>query len=385
MMTDKRQEIYRQLLDKNITFVTFRLPKQSSVTTYVQTSPGTIQWKSIHDISEKKGFVMAPFDTRNGKRYIMIKPDIAFEGDPGKEVLDQVRSLPSNPQPDWDIASPVVTDKEEYMRQVKTIRKQISTGHFQKTVLSRIKVVQGNYLAYARKIFDDTCRRHPNAFVYLFKSDQHFWLGASPEPLLRLQDGIASTVSLAGTRNHSLANMKLGNWTMKEVLEQEYVTRYIHDILREFNVKDYRVTSPYVKKAGDLVHLRTDFSFRYAQVKHRIWELLDSLHPTPAVAGQPKDEAISFIKQLEPHDREYYAGFLGPMISDDSVDLFVNLRCMRITPDYLSLFIGGGITLESMPEDEWEETQWKAKSLLSIIEQYSRKKDDNAAVQTTHR
>jgi len=172
---------------------------------------------------------------------------------------------------------------------------------------------------------------------------------------------------------------------MKEVLEQEYVTRYIHDIFREFKIKDYRVTSPYVKKAGDLVHLRTDFSFRYAEVKHRIWELLDSLHPTPAVAGQPKDEAISFIKQLEPHDRDYYAGFLGPMISDDSVDLFVNLRCMRITPDYLSLFIGGGITLESIPEDEWEETQWKAKSLLNIIEQYSRKKDDNAAVQTTHR
>ncbi len=384
-MTDKRQEIYRQLLDKNITFVTFRLPKQSSVTTYVQTSRDTIQWKSIHDISEKKGFVMAPFDTRNGKKYIMVKPDIAFEGDPDKEISDKIRSLPANAAPDWDIASPVVTDKEEYMQQVKTIRKQISTGYFQKTVLSRIKVVQGNYLEFARKIFDDTCRRHPNAFVYLFKSDHHFWLGASPEPLLRLQDGIASTVSLAGTRTHSLTNMKLGNWTMKEVLEQEYVTRYIHDILREFNVKDYRVTSPYVKKAGDLVHLRTDFSFRYAQVKQRIWELLDSLHPTPAVAGQPKDEAISFIKQLEPHDREYYAGFLGPMISDDSVDLFVNLRCMRITPDYLSLFIGGGITLESIPEDEWEETQWKAKSLLSIIEKYSRKKDDNAAVQTTHR
>lgn len=385
MMTDKRQEIYRQLLDKNITFVTFRLPKQSSVTTYVQSTPGTIQWKSIHDISEKKGFVMAPFDTRNGKKYIMVKPDIIFEDAPEDEVVDRIRSLPSNPQPDWEITSPVVTSKKDYMQQVKTIRKQISTGYFQKSVLSRIKMVKGNYLKFARKIFDETCRRHPNAFVYLFKSDHHFWLGASPEPLLRLQDGIASTVSLAGTRTHSLVNMKLGNWTMKEVLEQEYVTRYIHDILREFNIKDYRVTSPYVKKAGDLVHLRTDFSFRYAQVKNRIWELLDSLHPTPAVAGQPKDEAISFIKQLEPHDREYYAGFLGPMISDDSVDLFVNLRCMKITPDYLSLFIGGGITLESMPEDEWEETQWKAKSLLNIIDQYSTKQDDKTAVQTTPR
>jgi len=384
-MSDNRQEIYRQLLDKNITFVTFRLPKEASVTTYVQTTPGTVQWKSIHDISEKKGFVMAPFDTRNGKKYIMIKPDIIFNGTPGKAVVDRIRSLPPNPQPDWEIASPVVTSKHDFVQQVKTIKKQISTGYFQKSVLSRIKLVKGNYFDHALNIFDETCHRHPNAFVYLFKSDHHFWLGASPEPLLRLQDGIASTVSLAGTRTHSMANMKLGNWTMKEVLEQEYVTRYIHDILREFNIKDYRVTSPYVKKAGDLVHLRTDFSFRYAQVKDRIWELLDSLHPTPAVAGQPKDEAISFIKQLEPHDREYYAGFLGPMISDDVVDLFVNLRCMKITPESLSLFIGGGITLESIPEDEWEETQWKAKSLLNIIDQYSRKKDDKAAVQTTHR
>lgn len=384
-MSDNRQEIYRHLIDKNITFVTFRLPKEPSVTTYVQTTPGTAQWKSIHDISEKKGFVMAPFDTRNGKKYIMIKPDIIFEGTPDKAVVDRIRSLPPNPQPDWEITNPVVTSKHDFVQQVKTIRKQISTGYFQKSVLSRIKLVKGNFIDHARNIFDDTCHRHPNAFVYLFKSDHHFWLGASPEPLLRLQDGIASTVSLAGTRTHSMANMKLGNWTMKEVLEQEYVTRYIHDILREFNIKDYRVTSPYVKKAGDLVHLRTDFSFRYAQVKDRIWELLDSLHPTPAVAGQPKDEAISFIKQLEPHDREYYAGFLGPMISDDVVDLFVNLRCMKITPEYLSLFIGGGITLESIPEDEWEETQWKAKSLLSIIDQYSTKTDDKAAVQTTHR
>ncbi|MDF1570837.1 MAG: chorismate-binding protein [Bacteroidales bacterium] len=365
--------------------MTFRLPKEPSVTTYVQTTPGTVQWKSIHDISVKKGFVMAPFDTRNGKKYIMIKPDIIFNDTPGKEVVDRIRSLPSNPQPDWEIASPVVTSKNDFVQQVKTIKKQISTGYFQKSVLSRIKLVKGNYIDHARNIFDDTCRRHPNAFVYLFKSDHHFWLGASPEPLLRLQDGIASTVSLAGTRTHSPDNMKLGNWTMKEVLEQEYVTRYIHDILREFNIRDYRVTSPYVKKAGDLVHLRTDFSFRYAQVKDRIWELLDSLHPTPAVAGQPKDEAISFIKQLEPHDREYYAGFLGPMISDDVVDLFVNLRCMKITPESLSLFIGGGITLESIPEDEWEETQWKAKSLLNIIDQYSTKTDDKAAVQTTHR
>lgn len=383
-MTDKGQEIYRILLDRNITFVTFRLPKNSSVTTYIQTKPETIQWKSIHDITEKKGFIMAPFDTRNGKKYIMVRPDLCFDDEPDPGVMKKIESLPSNPQPDWDIDEPIVTSKENYLQQVNMIKKQISTGYFQKSVLSRIKVVEGKYMEFARQIFDETCRRHPNAFVYMFKSDHHFWMGASPEPLLRLRDGSVSSVSLAGTRTYTPENMDIGHWTMKEVLEQEYVTRYIHDVLREFKIKDYRITSPYVKKAGDLVHLRTDFSFSYKSVDNRIWELLDSLHPTPAVAGQPKDEAISFIKHLEPHDREYYTGFLGPVISDDHIDLFVNLRCMKITPEYLSLYIGGGITLESIPEDEWEETQWKAKSLLSIIDQYSKERDDRSTVQTTH-
>ena len=385
-MIDKNIKTYKLLLEKNITFVTFRLPKESTVTTYIQTSPEHIQWKAIADISEKKGFVMAPFDTRNGKKYLMVKPEIVFEGQPSEEILDKIRKLPAKAIPDWrNVVPPVITSREEYIEQVKKIRRQISTGYFQKSVLSRIKMVKGHYMDHAREIFDATCRKHPNAFVYLFKSDNHFWLGASPEPMLRLADGEVSTVSLAGTRPYSLKNMKLGNWTMKEVLEQEYVTRYIHDVLREFNIRDYRVTSPYVKKAGDLVHLRSDFNFRFAQVRDRIWELLDGLHPTPAVAGQPKDDAIAFIKQLEPHDREYYAGFLGPVVSDDTVDLFVNLRCMKITPEYVSLYIGGGITLESIPEDEWEETQLKAKSLLHILDHYSGKKDEKSTLQTTHR
>ncbi len=385
-MIETTLDIHNYCIEQNLTFATFRLPRQTTSTTYIQASDQSIQWKSINDVSEKKGFLMAPFDTKNGKKYIMVRPDIVFEGDrPEKEVIRQILLLPGNQPPMWDKQKPVVTDREDYLKQVKTIKKNISTGYFQKSVLSRISIVKGNFLNIATKIFHEACKRHPNAFVYLFKSDEHFWMGASPEPLLRLIDGNVSTVSLAGTRPHSKLNMELSNWTMKEILEQEYVTRYIHDILREFQIRDYRVTSPYVKKAGDLVHLRTDFTFRYDHISGRIWELLDALHPTPAVAGQPKDEAISFIKKLEPHDREYYTGFLGPVQSNEQIDLFVNLRCMKITPDYLSLFTGGGITLESVPEDEWEETQLKAKSLLNIIELFSKHTDEKISLQAAHR
>jgi len=127
-----------------------------------------------------------------------------------------------------------------------------------------------------------------------------------------------------------------------------------------------------VKKAGNLVHLRTDFSMALEQINGHLWELVSALHPTPAVAGQPKEDAIHFIKELEPHDRMYYTGYLGPVSFDREINLFVNLRCMKIDPAGISLFAGGGITLDSDPSDEWDETRWKAESLLKIMRTHIR-------------
>ena len=127
------------------------------------------------------------------------------------------------------------------------------------------------------------------------------------------------------------------------------------------------------------------FSFGFDKIAGRLWELVDAMHPTPAVAGQPKDDAINFIKKLEPHDRDYYTGFLGPVSENEEVDLFVNLRCLKITPGYLSLYVGGGITLESDPADEWDETRWKADSLLNILGTYVKTLDPANVPQPTYR
>jgi isochorismate synthase len=363
--------IHNACIAKNLPFVTFRLPQQEHSTTYIQTTPGNVEWNSIQDISGETGFIMAPFDTRNGHRYILVKPDFVINAaDISRETLKRVELLESRPQPEWNGGTPVVTEREVYMEQVDAIKSSIATGSFQKAVLSRIRVVEGSHMELVPKLYQSISKRHPNALSYLFKSDEHFWLGASPEPLLRLRDGKVSTVSLAGTRPYAEKHMDINRWTAKEVLEQEYVTRYIHDVLRAFDVKDYRVSSSYIKKAGNLLHLRTDFTLDFARLNGRLWEFVDAMHPTPAVAGQPKEDAINFIKQLEPHDRDYYTGFLGPTSSHGETDLFVNLRCMKVTPDYISLYIGGGITLESDPAEEWNETRLKALSLLKIMGTY---------------
>ena len=369
-------KIHGACIAKNLPFVTFRLPQQELSTTYIQTTPGNGQWNSLLDISGETGFIMAPFDTRNGHGYILVKPDLVIDTpDITRDTVRMVESLESRPQVHWNGAFPVVTGRKTYMEQVEAIKSSIAKGAFQKAVLSRIRVVEGDHVDIVPRLFLTMCRKHPNAFVYLFKSDEHFWIGASPEPLLRLSKGHISTVSLAGTRPYAEKHLNLDKWTAKEVLEQEYVTRYIHDVLREFGVKDYRVSSPYVKKAGNLLHLRTDFTLGLEKITHRLWEFVDAMHPTPAVAGQPKEDAINFIKQLEPHDRDYYTGFMGPVNRERGTDLFVNLRCMKITPRYISLYVGGGITLESDPEEEWNETQWKAESLLQILGRYIKNRE----------
>ena len=369
-------KIHGACISKNLPFVTFRLPQQEFSSTYIQTTPGNVQWNSILDICGETGFIMAPFDTRNGHRYILVKPDLVIDTrDITRETVKRVDSLDPRPGPRWNGAFPVVTGKKTYMEQVNAIKSSIAKGAFQKAVLSRISVVKGDHVDIVPRLFQTICRKHPNAFVYLFKSDEHFWMGASPEPLLRLSEGLISTVSLAGTRPYAEKHLDLNKWTAKEVLEQEYVTRYIHDVLREFRVKDYRVSSPYVKKAGNLLHLRTDFTLGLEKITDRLWEFVDAMHPTPAVAGQPKEEAICFIKQLEPHDRDYYTGFMGPVNRETGTDLFVNLRCMKITPDYISLYVGGGITLDSDPEEEWKETRWKAESLLKFLGLYIKNLD----------
>ncbi len=375
-MNESLIKIHQSCISKNLPFVTFRRPLQENSTTFIQTTPGNVQWQSIRDVTTHVGFIMAPFDSRNGHRYILIKPDLVLdENDVTGEQLEAVVNLESRPQPEWNGLSPVVTEREAYMDQVNAIKASISTGAFQKAVLSRIKVIEGDYIDLIPKLFQTICSTHPNAFVYLFKSDNHFWMGASPEPLLRLYEGKVSTVSLAGTRPFAEEHLDINKWTVKEVLEQEYVTRYIHDVLWDFQVKDYRVSSPYVKKAGNLVHLRTDFSFGAEKIAGRLWEFVDAMHPTPAVAGQPKEDAIHYIKSLEPHDRDYYTGFLGPVGEDMEIDIFVNLRCIKITPEYLSLYIGGGITLDSDPADEWDETRWKAESLLKFLRKYIKNMD----------
>jgi len=99
-----------------------------------------------------------------------------------------------------------------------------------------------------------------------------------------------------------------------------------------------------------------------------IGQLLEILHPTPAVCGYPKKETYKLILENEGYDRRYYSGFIGQLSLNGKTDLFVNLRCMQIMPEKLTFFAGGGLLSYSELEAEWEETEEKLQTMLSLID-----------------
>jgi isochorismate synthase len=96
-------------------------------------------------------------------------------------------------------------------------------------------------------------------------------------------------------------------------------------------------------------------------------DMLALLHPTSAVCGLPKEPATVFIRQQEGYDRSYYSGFLGPVQVDGESHIFVNLRCMQLFEDTALLYAGAGITADSEPDKEWQETKLKMDTMREII------------------
>lgn len=356
-------------LDKKLNFAAYRLPGREDITVVIQRDQEIREVENLVSNFPEKGFLITPFSRETGDKTFLIRPDFILHNCISEEQLNEIMCLPDLPacaprgNPNGE------TQKKQYITQIEDIIKRISASEFEKVVLSRVKTVFGNYTSRLAGIFTALCETYNHAFVYLFCVNGNCWTGATPEPFVCSREGTLITVSLAGTRPYDAKNMEIQNWNRKELLEQEYVTRHIEKVLIGLAVKDYRKSGPYTARAGNLSHLRTDFTFSVQSAGSKLPSLINALHPTPAVCGMASGKAMDFIRSAEKHSREYYTGFLGPVGIDDLLQLYVNLRCMKVLDDQLVLFIGGGITQDSVPEEEWEETEIKADTLLSVLHQ----------------
>lgn len=253
----------------------------------------------------------------------------------------------------------------------------IQEGLMQKVVLSRTTQVVLPESFDVVDAFNKLCKTYPNAFisaVYL-PMQKVTWLCATPETLVSLdRNGIFRTMSLAGTQsaigeNGEKLSVSEAKWSHKDIEEQAFVSRYILECFKQIRLREYVENGPKTVLAGNLMHLRTDYSVDTQKVNFSQLGtvMLELLHPTSAVCGMPKENALRFIAENELHQREFYSGFLGPINIHQETHLFVNLRTMKIEGDKGTFFAGCGITEESNPMKEWHETEIKCQTLMDVI------------------
>jgi isochorismate synthase len=365
----KIDELLDLCLANKLIFAAYRLPGQTEINIVIQNDRELYELEDIAELTYRKGFLVAPFYAGSGEKTYLIRPDIHFRNEASKEQLQKLKELTASFINGTEYIGPEETTREVLIHQVEEAVNTIKKGEFQKAVLSRIKIVKGEYISRLSKIFQLLSDSYSNSFVYLFRIKDHCWIGATPEPFICSSGDELTTVSLAGTRPFKSSNLEINNWNHKELKEQENVTNYIENVLGQFKISTFNIKGPYVKKAGHLLHLRTDFTFPLQSLGSNLYAFIAALHPTSAICGMPLEKTREFILNTEKHNREYYAGLVGPVGIDQHLQLFVNLRCMKVYPHQLVLYTGGGITADSVPKDEWEETEIKTETLMSVVQQ----------------
>lgn len=251
-------------------------------------------------------------------------------------------------------------NKTNYVEKISKVVDFIKNDHLPKLVISRRKILNFSHNVDLYQSFLNLISNYNNAFVYLFKTETECWLGAFSEVLGKFckKTSTFETMSLAGT-------LPLNDvWTTKEIEEQKTVTQYILNILRKY-AENVTVSPTTDHISGDIKHLRTDFKLKMKSSD--VENIISELHPTPAVCGIPKDVCKQAIAEFEAFPRELYAGY-SRVETPSEVFYFVNLRCAKIYNDVAHLFVGGGITAQSQPKKEWQETELKSHAILKNLE-----------------
>ncbi|AQS95200.1 hypothetical protein BXQ17_01920 [Polaribacter sp. BM10] len=308
----------------------------------------------------ESGFVFAPYKKEEKAILFSYKKALIIS-----ENIDAQEKLLRD-----DIATSLVDfDREKHINIVSKAVETIKTNNLQKVVISReelVKLKPVNIL----EIYKTLLSTYQNAFVYVwFHPEIGLWFGATPETLLNLKGTNFKTMSLAGTQVNT--NKKDIIWKSKELEEQQLVTNFIETQLQPIS-NNLIIDKTETINAGSLLHLRTKVSGILSE-KSNLKELIRALHPTPAVCGLPRNLASNFIDSNEGYNRKFYTGFLGELnfnISKTEIResaLFVNLRCMKIKDNTAYIYVGGGITKDSIAEKEWEETVSKSKTMKRVL------------------
>jgi anthranilate synthase component I len=285
--------------------------------------------------------------------------------------LDNYPKKSNRPSLSYSIPKPNIT-KKKYMALVKQCKAHLYNGDIFQVVLSRKMEfgIKGDLLGVYRSLREI----NPSPYMYMLKISDKCIIGSSPEMLLRITNDIIETFPIAGTR--PIVNDEKTNKQSKINLLNDEKEIAEHTMLVDLARNDIGRVSRYgTVRVHNLMAVK-----RFSHVQHIVSHVIGHLQngkdsfdafraifPAGTVSGAPKVRAMEIIDELEPSFRGPYAGALGYFSFNGSCDFAITIRSLFINKNRAYVQSGAGIVIDSIAENEWNETEYKLNAMISAL------------------
>ena len=250
---------------------------------------------------------------------------------------------------------------------------KIDEGAFEKVVLARAQDLTANEAFHPLRMLNGLRESFPDCFAFSLSNGKgQSFIGASPERLASLSNGVFETEALAGSAPRGATATEDARYgfqllnSQKDRREQRYVFDSICRRLKKMGVEIENNKKVRLKKLRNVQHLNTPVRGRVEEGTH-VLDLIGALHPTPAVGGVPREEAIAAIPDLEGFSRSLYAGAIGYVDHKGEGDFLVGIRSALVDGEKARLYAGVGIVDGSSPHKELQETDLKFRALMDSL------------------
>ncbi|REJ06790.1 isochorismate synthase [Halobacillus trueperi] len=261
---------------------------------------------------------------------------------------------------------------EDWKESVKKATDDITAGLMEKVVLARelrVTFKEDVQIAAVLKALADT---QPNSYIFCYESGGDHFIGATPERLAKVEDRELVSTCLAGTVPRGRTeqeDLKLGEELLgdpKNLQEHQFVVEMIKEAVEACSSQVEVPNGPVLYPLRNLQHLYTPVRAVLDQ-GYTLLDVIEKLHPTPALGGMPQRVSVEYIRTHETLNRGWYAGPIGWFDAQDNGEFAVAIRSALIQQKEASLFAGCGVVEDSDPEAEYAETAVKLKPMMNVL------------------
>ncbi len=263
--------------------------------------------------------------------------------------------------------------EENFKAAVKTAQQYILEGDIMQVVLSQR--MSQDFSAPPLSLYRALRSLNPSPYMFYYDMGDHHVVGASPEILVRLDDGVVTSRPIAGTRPRGKTreqDLALADELLADPKERAEHVQLMdlgrNDVGRVAQIGTVKVTdNMMIERYSHVMHIVSNVEGKLKPGLDAI-DVLKATFPAGTVSGAPKVRAMEIIDELEPTKRGIYAGAVGYLGFNGDMDVAIAIRTGVIKDNKLYVQAGAGIVADSIPQSEWDETQNKAKAVLRAAE-----------------